>query len=65
MEKSSVDYSIGTIVEQNKWIIKEVEALKKDVRGLNAWRWKITGFSVAFGAISAAAFEYVKELLNR
>lgn len=48
MDKTSE--SLGILKEQSRWIIQEIIEIKKDVKSLQAFKWK------AMGAASLTAF---------
>lgn len=45
-----ISKSLGILIEQGRWMAKEIHSLRRDVRSLQNFKWK------AMGGASLAAF---------
>lgn len=48
---------IGILVEQGRWLAKEISELKADVKMLVAWRWKLYGTTAIISMACAGLIE--------
>lgn len=51
---------VATLKTQNEFILKYIGEIRYDVKKLNAFRWKVSGVAIAFGAFGAAIYEAIK-----
>lgn len=57
--------TLATLVEQGKWIMKEIHELKIDVKELNKWKWKTVGMGIMLGSIGAFLLEFIKDGMHK
>jgi len=55
---------LGMLVEQGRWLAKEISELKQDVKQLIAWRWKLYGTNVVISIISSGLFALALALIE-
>lgn len=46
------DKQIGILIEQGRWLAKELAEVKSDVKDIKAMKWKITGGLIAISFIT-------------
>jgi len=56
---------MGILIEQGRWMAKEIGELKSDVKQLLSWRWKIYGANVVISAIVGGGFAVFIEIIRR
>lgn len=53
--------TLGILMEQGRWMTKELEGLRTDVKDLQSFKWKILGFSSCAAFLATLLVELFKK----
>lgn len=59
-EKKTI-VQMATMIEQMKWITKELHEIKLDVKNLNHFKWKAIGIATVCGSLAGIVIELFKK----
>lgn len=56
---------LGVLVEQGRWMAKELTELKADVKMLVAWRWKLYGTNAVISIVCSGVFALLVAVIEK
>lgn len=64
MSHDSDSAQIATLIEQGKWVIKEIEMMRSEIKELVAFKMKLIGVGIFCGAVGTMAFDFLKGMMR-